>query len=93
MLQSRNRSLKRRSRIGAFFVIVTAGCLHRVNKLYQSFSEYSSSDTFIRESPLVPDTLRKLHEQSKQADLRESLTNLTGQADLPAQTIHELEYK
>ena len=29
MLSSRNRSLKRRSRIGAFFVIVGAGCVYR----------------------------------------------------------------
>ena len=84
MLSSRNRSLKRRSRVGAFFVIVTAGCLHRVNQVYKAMQGYASSDEFMRESPLVPDSVKQLHAQSKQVDLKESLTDLTGRADLPA---------
>lgn len=34
MLQSRNRSLKRRSRFVAFFIIVMAGCVHRLRSFY-----------------------------------------------------------
>ena len=84
MLSSRNKSLKRRSRIGAFFVIVTAGCLHRARQFYLAIHDYSSSDEFIKESPLVPDTVRQLHAQSKQIDIKETLTNLSGRAELPA---------
>ena len=93
MLSSRNRSLKRRSRIGAFFVIVGAGCVYRFKQFYNAVSEYSSSDEFVRESPLVPESVRTLHAQSKEVDLRETLTELSGKADLPAQSTHELEFR
>ena len=52
----------------------------------------ASSDAFIKESPLVPDTVKELHAQSQEIDLREKLADMSGQTELPAQTLQELEY-
>ena len=64
MLSSRNRSLKRRSRIAAFFVIVAAGCFHRFYEFYLIFKKFASADSFIRESNLIPPVIKSVYAQS-----------------------------
>lgn len=70
MLSSRNRKLKRMSRFLAFFVIVVAGCYYRIHKIYDNFKEYTNSDEFIENSPIVPPFVKEIHKQRKQIDVR-----------------------
>ena len=61
MLSSRNRRLKRVSRIIAFFVIVFSGCWYQMKLVFNSFSSYTSSDEFMRESVFVPPIVRSIY--------------------------------
>ena len=89
MLSSRNRSLKRRSRFAAFFVIVFAGCLYRLRQLYEAIRQYTSTDQFMKESPLLPETFRTLYIESQQVNVKRSVL---GQR-LPAEDMHEMRYR
>ena len=60
MLSSRNRRLKRLSRLVAFFVIVFAGCYYRFQKIFENFQEYTSSDDFMEQSPFVPPFIKEI---------------------------------
>lgn len=62
MLSSRNRKLKRFSRILAFFVIVISGCYYRFNKIYENFKEYTGSDEFMEKSPFVPPFIKEIYQ-------------------------------
>ena len=92
MLSSRNRRLKRLSRLLAFFVIVFAGCYYQCEKLYSAFAEYTSTDEFIEESPLVPPFLKNLHRQKRRM-LADAKRHVTGANRLPPQDEHELLYR
>jgi len=89
MLSSRNRRLKRVSRILAFFVIVISGCIYRLNKIYDNFKEYTSSDDFMENSPMVPPFVKEIHRQRKQIDVRKQIFGVK----LPPEDEHELKYR
>ena len=61
MLSSRNRSLKRRSRFVGFFIIVFAGCFHRLWALYQGAKDNVTSEVFMTRSNIVPPFLRQMY--------------------------------
>lgn len=65
MLSSRNRKLKRFSRFIAFFVIVFSGCYYRLQKFWEHAKDYTSSDEFMENSPLVPPFIKEIHKQRK----------------------------
>ena len=65
MLSSKNRSLKRRARIGAFFIIVGGGCVYRANEFLKAAYQFASSDQFLTESPLVPESVRQIYLEAK----------------------------
>ena len=81
--------MKRLSRVFAFFVIVFAGCYYRLSKLYENFKEYTGSDEFIEQSPLVPPFVKAMHKQRKQINVRRSLMGVR----LPPEDEHELNYR
>ena len=89
MLSSRNRRLKRMSRIFAFFIIVFAGCYYRMQKIYDNFKEYAGSDEFIENSPLVPPFIKHIHRQKKNLNVKKSLLGVR----LPPEDEHELMYR
>ncbi len=90
MLSSRNRRLKRLSRIVAFFVIVFAGCYYQVQKVYESFKEYTSTDEFIEESPFVPPFIKNINRQKKKIN---SVKKQVMGIRLPPEDEHELMYR
>lgn len=61
MLSSRNRKLKRFSRVVAFFIIVFSGCYYRFSKIYDNFKEFTNSDEFMEQSPLVPPFAKEIY--------------------------------
>lgn len=61
MLSSRNRSLKRRSRFVAAFVIVTAGCYHRLKQIWNKFKDYTTDDIFLKTDENIPPLLRQVY--------------------------------
>ncbi len=89
MLSSRNRRLKRLSRILAFFVIVFAGVYYRFAKIYDNFKEFTSSDEFMEKSPFVPPFIKEIHKQRKQIDIRKQVLGIR----LPPEDEHELKYR
>lgn len=89
MLSSRNRRLKRLSRLIAFFVIVISGCYYQFNKIYENFKEYTSSDEFMEKSPFVPPFIKEIHRQRKQVDVRKQILGIK----LPPEDEHELRYR
>ena len=64
MLQSRNRSLKRRSRFIGFLIIVAAGCVHRVKSVFKKAFDSATDDEFINTSEVVPPLLRQYYLQA-----------------------------
>jgi hypothetical protein len=62
MLQSRNRSLKRKSRFIAFFVIVFAGCYYRFKDFLKVVKEKTGQEEYIRDSEMMPPTVKALYE-------------------------------
>ena len=89
MLSSRNRRLKRLSRLVAFFVIVFAGCYYRFQKIFENFQEYTSSDDFMEQSPFVPPFIKEIHRQRKQIDVRKQLLGIR----LPPEDEHEIAFR
>ena len=89
MLSSRNRRLKRLSRILAFFVIVFSGVFYRLNKIYDNFKEHTSSDDFMEKSPFVPPFVKEIHRQRKSMDIRKQVLGVK----LPPEDEHELRYR
>ena len=89
MLSSRNRRLKRLSRLFASFIIVFSGCYYQLNKLYSNFQDYTSADDFIEESPLVPPFVKNIHRQKKNV----SKKTIMGGVTLPPEDEHELRYR
>lgn len=75
MLQSRNRSLKRRSRFVGFLLIVMAGCLHRVRLWYDSIKENVTNESFITSpgNTVVPPFLAEMYKQARREVTRRRL--------------------
>ena len=85
MLSSRNRSLKRRSRVAAFFVIIAAGCFHRFYEFYQAFKRHTSAESFVRDSSLVPPIVKAVYEESQRFDLKKRVIG----SQIPRPTTYE----
>ena len=66
MLHSRNRRLRRLSRLGAFFVIVGAGCAYQTSKVWNALKKATSSHEFLTKSPLVPPAVKGAYEKSQE---------------------------
>ena len=63
MLSSRNKRLKRVSRIFAFFVIVFSGVWYQIKNLFSNFSQYTGTDEFMKESVFVPPFIKSIYLQ------------------------------
>lgn len=83
MLQSRNRSLKRRSRFVGFLIIVFAGCFYRLKAFYDSVKDTATSEAFVTTSKFVPPFLQDMYRQASRELTR---------TRLPPPDSHELRH-
>jgi len=93
MLSSRNRSLKRRSRFMAFFIIIFAGTYYRFKQMFKKMSDFTSTEEFINESDTVPPAVKTIYQKMNQAKGNAEESGWLGSKRLPAEDYHELKYR
>ena len=69
MLSTRNKRLKRISRIFAFFVIILSGCWYQFKLLLDNFYQYGTSEEFVNESVFVPPWVKGVYNEYKDGDV------------------------
>jgi hypothetical protein len=79
--------LKRRSRFVAGFVIVAAGCYHRLKMIWDRVQDYATDETFLKSNENLPPIFKSLYTiaTEKFNDLKST--------KLPPPDEHELKFK